>query len=261
MLRLKSFIGLLKKEWVLYRSWFLMAVFAGIMLTWIVPYVLHQFVDIFAHAHQLAFAFTLIVLFVGGFYSIWQFLASVRLDIKARESWLHSTSSITKLIGAKIVCSLIGYSLFNTIFVSIAIFNIKEELIANIGQILFVLVLIVIALILFQLMLFILLLFFLAFYLQMKHVIGRFAIVLTMLAFYLTSTAWVHVTESSLYQTIFQHGAIPLRKIEPFLPQIKVSTMEWKLGSLYAVEEIAFTLLMVILFIVASRWLEKVVLR
>lgn len=258
---MKSFAGLLKKEWVLYRSWFLVGVFAGIMLTWIVPYVLHQFVDIFAQSHQLAFAFTLIVLFVGGFYSILQFLASIRLDIKARESWLHSTSSITKLIGAKMVCSLIGYTLFNTLFVSIAIFNIKEELIANVGQILFVLVLIVIALTLFQLMIFILLLFFLAFYLQLKHVIGRFSIVLTMLAFYLTTTAWVNVTESSLYQTILQHGAIPLSKIEPYLPQLKASTMEWKLGQLYAIEEVAFTVLMVVLFLVASRWLEKVVLR
>ncbi|MBH9788011.1 hypothetical protein FE576_22270, partial [Clostridioides difficile] len=70
---MKSFIGLLKKEWVLYRSWFLVGIFMGLMLSWIVPYILHQYVDLFAHEHQLAFAFTMLVLFLGGFYSILQF--------------------------------------------------------------------------------------------------------------------------------------------------------------------------------------------
>ncbi len=255
---MKSFVGLLKKEWVLYRSWFLMGIFSGIMLSWIVPYVLHQFVDLFAQENQLAFAFTLLVLFVGGFYSVLQFLASMRLDIKAKESWLHSTSSITKLIGAKIACSLIGYVLFNTLFVSFAIFHLKEEFIANIGQIIFVLV----ALTIFQFMLFVLLLFFLAFYLQLKHVIGRFSIVLTMVAFGFTTSAWVRITESPFYETVFQRGAISLSKLEPFLPKVRAATtMEWRLGSIYVVEEVASIVLIVLLFLAASKWLEKVVLR
>jgi len=259
---MKSFVGLLKKEWVLYRSWFLMGIFAGIMLSWIVPYVLHQFVDLFAQENQLAFVFTLLVLFIGGFYSVLQFLASMRLDIKAKESWLHSTSSITKLIGAKMVCSLLGYALFNTLFVSIAIFNVKEEFIANVGQIVFVLVLIVIALTIFQFMLFVLLLFFLAFYLQLKHVIGRFSIVLTMVAFGLTTAAWVRITESQFYEMVFQRGAISLSKLELYLPKVRATTtMEWRLGSIYVVEEVASTLLIVLLFLAASKWLEKVVLR
>jgi len=254
---MKSFVGLLKKEWVLYRSWFLMGIFAGIMLSWIVPYVLHQFVDLFAQENQLAFAFTLLVLFVGGFYSVLQFLGSMRLDIKAKESWLHSTSSITKLIGAKIACSLIGYALFNTLFVSFAIFHLKEEFIANIGQIIFVLVIIVIMLTVFQFMLFVLL-----FYLQLKHVIGRFSIVLTMIAFGFTTSAWVRITESHFYETVFQRGAISLSKLEPFLPKVRATTtMEWRLGSIYVVEEVASILLIVLLFLAASKWLEKVVLR
>lgn len=259
---MKSFVGLLKKEWVLYRSWFLMGIFAGIMLSWIVPYVLHQFVDLFAQENQLAFAFTLLVLFVGGFYSVLQFLGSMRLDIKAKESWLHSTNSITKLIGAKIACSLIGYALFNTLFVSFAIFHLKEEFIANIGQIVLVLVIIVIMLTIFQFMLFVLLLFFLAFYLQLKHMIGRFSIVLTMIAFGFTTSAWVRITESHFYETVFQRGAISLSKLEPFLPKVRATTtMEWRLGSIYVVEEVAFILLIVLLFLAASKWLEKVVLR
>ncbi len=258
---MKSFAGLLKKEWVLYRSWFLVGIFGGIMLSWIVPYVLHQFVDIFAQEHQLAFVFTLLVLFAGGFYSVLQFLASMRLDIKAKESWLHSTSSITKLIGAKMVCSLIGYTLFNTLFTSIAIYTIKDELIANAGQILLILVLIVTMLVIFQLMLFILLLFFFALYLQLKHLIGRFSIVLTMVAFFLAIDTWIRITESQLYQTIFLRGEVSLSKVEQYLPKAKEMTMEWMLGSIYVVEEVAMTLFMLLLFWAASKWLEKVVLR
>ncbi|UZM97175.1 hypothetical protein OL548_18205 [Lysinibacillus sp. MHQ-1] len=57
---------------------------------------------------------------------------------------------------------------FNTLFVGIAIFNIKEEFIANIGQIVFVLIGIVIALTIFQFMLFVLLLFFFSFLLAIE---------------------------------------------------------------------------------------------
>ncbi|MCT1539011.1 MULTISPECIES: hypothetical protein [Lysinibacillus] len=258
---MKSFIGLLKKEWVLYRSWFLVGIFMGLMLSWIVPYILHQYVDLFAHEHQLAFAFTMLVLFLGGFYSILQFLASMRLDIKAKESWLHSTSSITKLIGAKLVCSLVGYVLFTILFTSIAIFNIKDELIASAGQILLVLVIIVIILTILQLMLFIVPLFFLAFYLQLKRIIGRFSIVLTMIVFYVTTAGWARVTESQLYRAIFLHGEVSLQNIEHYLPKAKEMTMEWMLGSIYVVEEIAITLLLLLLFLAASKWLERVVLR
>jgi len=146
--------------------------------------------------------------------------------------------------------------------VSIAIFNVKEEFIANVGQIVFVLVLIVIALTIFQFMLFVLLLFFLAFYLQLKHVIGRFSIVLTMVAFGLTTAAWVRITESQFYEMVFQRGAISLSKLELYLPKVRATTtMEWRLGSIYVVEEVASTLLIVLLFLAASKWLEKVVLR
>jgi len=38
-------------------------------------------------------------------------------------------------------------------------------------------------------------------------------------------------------------------------------TMEWMLGSIYVVEEVAITLLLLLLFLAASKWLERVVLR
>ena len=60
---IEKFCRTFEKEWVLYRSWFLVGIFMGLMLSWIVPYVLHQYVDLFAHEHQLAFAFTILVLF------------------------------------------------------------------------------------------------------------------------------------------------------------------------------------------------------
>ena len=132
-------------------------------------------------------------------------------------------------------------------FTSIAIFNIKDELIASAGQILLVLVIIVIILTILQLMLFIVLFFF-SFYLQLKRIIGRFSIVLTMIVFYVTTAGWARVTESQLYRTIFLHGEVSLQNIEHYLPKAKEMTMEWMLGSIYVVEEIAITLLLLLLF-------------
>ncbi|UZM97176.1 hypothetical protein OL548_18210 [Lysinibacillus sp. MHQ-1] len=78
---------------------------------------------------------------------------------------------------------------------------------------------------------------------------GVFSIVLTMVAFGLTTSAWVRITESQFYDTVFHRGAISLSKLEPFLPKVKATTtMEWRLGSIYVVEEVASILLIVLLF-------------
>gem|GEM_PF-487728 len=262
---MKNFRGLLKKEWVLYRSWLLLGIFGGLMCSWLVPYVLHHFMHILVPESQLSLVFTTLVLFAGGLYSVLQFLASLRLDMKAKESWLHSTCSITTLIGAKMVCSLGGYMLFNALFMTIAFYNLREQLVASIGQMICGILLMVIVITLLQLVFFILLLCFFAFYMQLKHMIGRFSIVLTMIAFFLTLDIWMRITESQLYQTVFQHGVISLSKLEANLPKIQAInhelTGEWHIGSLYIVEEVAFLLLMSLLFVAGCKWLEKVVLR
>src|SRR5690349_16594301 len=133
---LKNFAGLLKKEWLLYRAWIFSGIFIGIMLSLIVPYLIRRFSGELTMGNQLPFFFSILVLLLGGFFSILQYLVSIRNDLRTKEIWLHSTSSIAQLVGVKIVFSLIGYAIFNFIFVSIAIYNIKEEFIGNFAQIL-----------------------------------------------------------------------------------------------------------------------------
>ncbi len=256
---MKSFVGLLKKEWVLYRARLLVGVFIGIVLSLVVPYFLRHFADGFEQDSQLSY--TVLVLIIGGFYSVLQFLSSIRADLKVKEIWLHSTSAMTTLIGAKMVSSIIGYTLFNLLFTSIAVYSIKDEYIANFGQIIFLVILIIGIIAILQLVLYIMLVLFLAFYLQMKHFIGGFSIVLTMAAFFLTTNQWLRFTTSQLYQDIFRQIGIPLSKMEPYLPKFISPTMELKLGSIYVVEQVGFMLLMTLLYIVAAKWLEKVVLR
>lgn len=256
---LKKFAGLLKKEWVLYRAWVFVGIFIGITLSMIVPYLIRRLSDGFTMENQLSFAFSILVLVLGGFYSILQFLASIRHDLKSKEIWLHSTSSIAQLVGVKIVFSLIGYAIFNLIFVSIAIYKVKDEIVGNFAQVLLFLLFIVAIIVILQLVMFVIMVLFLAFNLQMAHLIGRFSIVITMVTFFFSMDLWFKFTESELYDGVFHHIEIPLTWLDQYLP--KLPTMELFLGSIYVVEEVASIILVAILFIIATKWLEKVVLR
>lgn len=256
---LKNFAGLLKKEWLLYRAWLFSGIFIGIMLSLIVPYLIRRFSGEFTMENQLPFFFSILVLLLGGFFSILQYLVSIRNDLRTKEIWLHSTSSIAQLVGVKIVFSLIGYAIFNFIFVSIAIYNIKEEIIGNFAQILLLIMLVVSIIVIFQLMMFVIALLFFAFYLQMKHLIGKFSIVITMLTFSFSLNLWFKFTESKLYDNIFHRIGIPLTGLEPFFPKSQTMNLSW--GTMYIVDEVATFILVAILFIIATKWFEKVVLR
>lgn len=256
---LKKFAGLLKKEWVLYRAWLFVGIFIGITLSILVPYLIRRLSDGFTMENQLSFAFSILVLILGGFFSILQFLASIRHDLKTKEIWLHSTSSIAQLVGVKIVFSLIGYAIFNLIFVSIAIYKIKEEFIGNFAQMFLLLLFYVAVIVMLQLMMFVIMLLFLAFNLQMKHFIGGFSIVITMVAFFMSMNLWFKFTVSNLYDNVFHHIGIRLTFLNQFFPQVR--SFPFTMGTMYVVEEVATIIFVAILFIIATKWLEKVVLR
>jgi len=256
---LKNFAGLLKKEWLLYRAWLFSGIFIGIMLSIIVPYLIRRFSGEFTMENQLPFFFSILVLMLGVFFSVLQYLISIRNDLRIKEIWLHSTSSIAQLVGVKIVFSLIGYAIFNFIFVSIAIYNIKEEIIGNFAQILLLIMLVVTIIVIFQLMMFVIVLLFFAFNLQMKHLFGNFSVVITMFTFFFSLNLWFNFTESKLYDNIFHRIGIPLTGLEPFFPKSQTMNLSW--GTMYIVDEVATFILVAVLFIIATKWFEKVVLR
>ncbi|MFT9815994.1 hypothetical protein [Lysinibacillus sp. NPDC056185] len=256
---MKNFVGLLKKEWVLYRAWLFGGIFIGIMLSMVVPYLIRRFSDEFTMENQLPFFFSILVLMLGGFFSVLQYLVSIRNDLRTKEIWLHSTSSIAQLVGVKIVFSLIGYAIFNFIFVSIAIYNVKDGIIGNFAQILLLLIFTVAIIVIFQLMMFVIVLLFFAFNLQMKHFIGNFSVVITMFTFFFSLNLWLEFTKSELYDNIFHRMGISLTGLEQFFP--KSPTMNLSLSTMYIVDEVATFILVAILFFIATKWLEKVVLR
>ncbi|MFJ8099958.1 hypothetical protein [Lysinibacillus sp. NPDC096212] len=259
MFILKNFAGLLKKEWVLYRAWLIGGIFIGIMLSMVVPYLIRRFSNEFTMENQLPFFFSILVLMLGGFFSVLQYLVSIRNDLRTKEIWLHSTSSIAQLVGVKIVFSLIGYAIFNFIFVSIAIYNVKDGIIGNFAQILLLLIFTVAIIVIFQLMMFVIVLLFFAFNFQMKHFIGNFSVVITMFTFFFSLNLWFEFTKSKLYDNIFHRMGISLTGLEQFFP--KSPTMNLSLSTMYIVDEVATFILVAILFFIATKWLEKVVLR
>lgn len=142
---------------------------------------------------------------------------------------------------------------------SLAIYKIRDEIVGNFAQVLLLLLFIVAIIVILQLMMFVIMVLFLAFNLQMKHLVGRFSIVITMVTFFFSMDLWFKFTESKLYDNIFHHVEIPLTWLDHYFP--KIQTTELLLGSFYVVEEVASIIWLAILFIIATKWLEKVVLR
>ena len=93
----------------------------------------------------------------------------------------------------------------------------------------------------------------------MKHLFGNFSVVITMFTFFFSLNLWFQFTESKLYDNIFHHIGIPLTGLEPFFPKSQTMNLSW--GTMYIVDEVATFILVAILFIIATKWFEKVVLR
>lgn len=251
---MKQFLGLLKKEWVLYRSSWVVAIIAGFVFLTVAEYYSNQ--QIGSINNRLLF--TGMVLMIGSFFVIFQFSSSIRSDLKTKETWLHSTSSMAQLISVKMVFTLVSSIIYMTIFLSIGLFASNSFNEVSFIQILFLLLLIVVTFVFIQLLSLIIVLLFLTINIHLRRFLGRFAFVFSIGIFFIITKVYTKFHESSIYGKIFYHGEYSLKRVGPFLPE---KTFIISLGSRYVVEELATILVFFLLFILAAKWLEKAVLR
>ncbi|KOS68705.1 hypothetical protein AEA09_09225 [Lysinibacillus contaminans] len=254
---MKKFIGLLRKEWVLYRSWWLVAIVVGLIFIYCGEYFLDQRIDI----TDPRLLFTSWVLVLGTFFVVIQFLASLHNGLKTKEIWLHSTSSIAQLVGVKFVFTLTSSTVFITIFSVIGLFPSQDFDESSFLQLSFLHFMTVATLFIMQCMLILIVLLFFALNVYLKKRFGRFAFIISIGSFILIMKLWTEFNESKVYENIFYHGEISTEVLSKFLPQSNGSSYFIIMGSFYVVEGLAFVIGYFLLYKVGTKWLEKVILR
>lgn len=254
--KLVKFIGLLKKEWVLYRYWWLVAILIGFIFVYCGEYFYNQQFEI-TNSRLL---FSSWVMVIGIFFVVIQFLASMHNDLKTKEIWLHSTSSITQLVGVKFIFTLGNSIIFISIFSIIGLIppNVFNE--ATFVQLLFLRLFTMIFLFIEQCSFMLIVFLFLVFNIYLKNLFGRLAFIISVGSFILIMKLWTEFHESKLYEKIFYHGEISTNRLAEFLPQSYDSIFNM-MESFYMVEGLAFVIGYFLLYIFGTKWLEKVILR
>lgn len=254
---MKKFLGLWRKEWVLYRSWWLLAIIGGLIFIYCGEYFLDRRTDI----TDPRVIFTSWVLVLGTFFVVIQFLASIHNDLKTKELWLHSTSSIAQLVWVKIIFTLTSSAIFLTIISVIGFFPTEDFREATFMQISFLYSMIVASLFIMQCMFILLALLFFTLNVYLKKHIGHFAFIISSGSFILIMKLWTEFNESSYYAKIFYHGEISIERLTAYLPQSNGSSYFTIIGSFYVVEGLVYVIGYYLLYKLGTKWLEKVVLR
>lgn len=253
-------LGLLRKEWVLYRSWIFAAFVTGFAILFILPLALSKG-NRELITDELHFSFMLGSLVIGSLFILLQFLSSLRNDVHKKETWLHSTSSIMMLTGIKLLFSGIFCLVYLLLFTSLGMYNVNDVYEGTFLQIFLLQILIVGITFLIEMSFCTLIIFFYALYLTIKRYIGRVAIIMSAFVFFVANWAFFSFVESGLYQSLFYYGEVNLTPLINYLPTAKTIVFSTTGGSIFLVEELIAWLFSIGLFIIGSKWTEKVVLK
>lgn len=256
VVKLVKFMGLLRKEWLLYRSWWLVAILIGFIFVYCGEYFYAEQFEI----TNPRLLFTSWVMVISVFFVVIQFLTSIHNDLKTKEIWLHSTSSITQLVGVKFIFTLGNSMIFITIFSVIGLIDAIEFKEATPMQFLFLRLFMVTNIFIEQCSFILIVFLFLVFNIYLKNLFGRLAFIISVGSFILIMKLWTEFHESKLYEKIFYHGEISTDRLAAFLPQSYDSIFSM-MESFYMVEGLAFVIGYLLLYILGTKWLEKVILR
>lgn len=256
---MRKFASLVKKEWHEYKLWAFLMLFVGVFFIGILP----TFADRLPNWRLAQDDVRLAILFVavGGLYftaSI-QFIISLRKDIRIKEIWLHNSSHILTLIGAKI-CFSVCWGTTISFSYGIASYFLGDALYGELYQLIFF-HLIIVVLSFYTIILFtVTALVFYTIYLQLKRYIGIASIVVTGVLFFFSIYVIDKLTTSILYEKLLYVGEVSLAPLEKFFP-VAFNDPALIVVDLYIFEEIFITAFLVACFIAASKWIERVITR
>ncbi|WP_332651478.1 hypothetical protein [Lysinibacillus sp. 54212] len=256
---MKRFLGLLQKEWHLYRVWIFISIVLGLAVIIGLPPLEDHYFKTALTIEGLRFGLMIVILLVGSMNAIAQFFVSLRADIKVKEIWLHSSSSIYFLVGVKLLFTISWVVIFSFVFAGIGIYNVPSILIGTASELLLLQCFITLITTLVFLSMNVTCILFYAFYLFLKRYIGRVAIVIVTIAFFLSFWLCFKFIETPIYASLFYHGEISLDALFRYFPNLtnKEISLEW--NRYYIVEDIFMWAQIIVMYVVGTKWLEKVI--
>ncbi|MFS0575663.1 hypothetical protein AB1K83_08515 [Sporosarcina sp. 179-K 3D1 HS] len=213
---MKQWNGLVRKEWASMK-WALLAMgIIGIVVLSIFPFLIRQIFGLDIHFYEI----TLVISFLWALASVLAPVATLFVllerEMKRPDVWLHSTASIFKLVGSKMVFAvLIGIlSLFipttmlaiQYTLVSAPIFTMEEMVRFGVGFL--------VTLFFSSIGIMAIGFFFWVMYRLIKPAVKGFAVPLTLLLFFFSTWLITKITLSDSYQRVVMVGKVDLSKLE-----------------------------------------------
>lgn len=256
---MRKFVSLVKKEWHDYKIWAFLMVFVGIFFIGIIPPFANRVPGMNLSTDELRLVFLFLVVGGLGFTATIQFIVSLRRDIKNKEIWLHNSSNILTLIGAKFCFSICWATGMSGIYGIVSYF-LGDALYGKLYQLIFFHLMTVLLFFLIIILYIVTTLVLYVIHLQLKRYIGMASIVVTGVLFFLSIRVMEKTTSSVIYEKLLYVGEISLAVLEKFFPVI-LREDALQVGHLYILEQIFIMMLLVACFIAASKWIERVITR
>lgn len=250
---MKSLISLIKKEWHTYKFWWAILILLGFIFIGILPPFLENVQNTTSTKIRLYTIF--ISFFFLFFMPIIQLLSSIQRDIKQRDIWLHNPNSIFTLIGAKWLFTLFALILTSFTFFS-GFYLLGNSINGSWWQIALLIALLTWVEIAFYITFSSFSLIFFSIYLQVKRYIGHFSIIII----FALSILFIWLL-NKIPENFLSYGKLSTNWIQNNLPHIESSTFIDVGTEIYLVDILFSALLFVTCYIIACKWIEKVITR
>ena len=254
---MKKFVGLLKREDML-NSTHLYVVLALIILAIsLVPIGIERY-NPMHETEQNRFIIVLACAVMVGANAVFMTIASINRDIKIKELWLHNTQSIYKLVGVKVIYQLIALLLIGLInfcglfFVGDIVEGTFSQFIVLAAMYLYILAATFILIVIFVIFYNSLLKQLVAWFGKLGNVIG-FIGLFVFLSFSGNETASIPALKI---------GYVSFSNLEERLPTFNDANITLNMMfDFYILEELILLVIFTLLYIVACKWLERVITR
>ena len=256
---MKQWNGLLKKEWVTMKWPLLVSALLGIIVMSFVPHLIANFFDLGVHVFEVV----LVICFIWAGASVLAPISALFImlerEIKRPDVWLHSTTSIFKLVGAKAIFAiLIGAAglLIPTMVLALQ-YALFSSTMATFDDLLFFGSIFIVMIFAISIKFMSIGFFFWVIDRLMKPYLKGFSIVATIIMFLVASRLHGLFVLSELYEKLISIGPIDLMKIKN--PKIDVDLIYFDhTETFFYTGEIVFDIFFTfIMFIIAAVLFEK----
>ncbi|TQR15519.1 hypothetical protein [Psychrobacillus soli] len=260
---MKQLKGLIKKEWELMRLWLVILFILNALGIVGIPLLLHTWIDdvpIFKTAIILAGIWLLFSHLIASIL----FLTSLQLDMKRPDIWLHTESTIYKLIGTKLASATVITSL-SLLWIELLLIILQSVIgdpaFMTLGQLLELKVYAFVGVFFSLILNLIIVFFFWVIYHLMRPYVKGFSIIISISLFMVSSGIWSMSSNIELFEKVPRFGGIHI-PIPSFIEQLRnydnIENLTFLVEpTIYVSEIFLITLFAIILFWGSALWFEK----